>query len=499
MLGQLASTLFAGIAFIIIARILGPNTYGIYTLALAVSGFFGAVGDFGIGTAFNKFISEYIARGKPLEIGHLIADGFAAVIIVGLVLALLTMLLSSFIAASVMHSASYSYIVDAVSLIVLFSLIYTPAYSALIGFGKGSYVAIVMIVQTLVQAVIGITLALYGFGALAPILGIISGFVLGIIMSAYFIYIKQNVRICMPSLARIKKLFNFSLPLAASNVLGAVANNFSLMFLGVYATAAVLGYIGVATRTISILGIITSSISLSILPMFSSTLATSIKRHIGRFYNYSLYVAFLLIVPVILFIAILSKPFTITVFGSSYGSAALFVAIIGIGTLIGLIGSYTSMLLVSASKVKKVLKYNAIIVAIEFALMPLFIIELKGIGFILLFYMVAPIISLALYVPAAYSMLHIKLRWRRFLYILIAGLISAALILPLIALLGYDYIMLLVLALVEQLIAYPAIISVTGAANRKDLTNIMELTSSIPLLGRIMGILARYAMLFSRN
>ncbi|MEM0149447.1 MAG: oligosaccharide flippase family protein, partial [Candidatus Micrarchaeaceae archaeon] len=260
MVGQFLSTLLAGVAFIIIARILGPNAYGIYTLAIAVSGFFGAVGDFGIGSAFNKFIAEYAARGKAIEMERLLADGFASVIIVGLLLALLTVSLSSFLASSIMHNASYYYIIYAVSLIVFFSPIYTPAYSALVGFGKGSYVALIMIMQTIVQAAVGITLALRGFGAVAPIIGIISGFIVGILMSLYFIYVKQKMHICMPSFARIRKLFNFSLPLAASNVLGAVANNFSLMFLGAYAAAAVLGYIGIATRTISLLGIITGSI-----------------------------------------------------------------------------------------------------------------------------------------------------------------------------------------------------------------------------------------------
>ncbi|MGC8652048.1 MAG: oligosaccharide flippase family protein [Candidatus Micrarchaeia archaeon] len=499
MLGQLASTVLAGIAFIVIARILGPSTYGIYTLAIAVSALFGAVGDFGIGTAFNKFIAEYKAHARITDIEHLLADGFAAVAMVGLLFAILTLLFSSFLASTIMHSASYAYIVDVVSLIVFLSMIFTPAYSALVGFGKGAYVAMIMASQAIVQAAVGITLAIYGFGAIAPIIGIISGFAVGIVIAIYYIYVKQKLRVRAPSAARIKKLMGFSLPLAVSNVLGAVSNNFSLLFLGIFVSSAVIGYIGVSTRTISILGVLTGSISLSILPMFSSTLTTSLKRHIGRIYNYAIYVAFLLITPVILFIAVLARPFVVTVFGAAYGNAALFVAIIGIGTLVGLVGTYTSMLLISASKVRKVLKYNAIMVVVELALMPAFVIGLKGLGFVLLFYALAPVLLLALYVHAVRGVLNIKLRWKRILRVVLAGLLSTAMLLPLMLLFGSNFIPLLVAALAEQLIAYPAIVAATGAASRRDLGNLSSLMSGVPVLGYIMRMLTRYAALFVRS
>ncbi|MGC8586418.1 MAG: oligosaccharide flippase family protein [Candidatus Micrarchaeia archaeon] len=498
MLGQLLSTLFAGIAFIVIARILGPGTYGIYTLAMAVSGFFGSVGDFGVGTAFNKFIAQYKAKGNYAAISTILADGFLTVIIVGALLATITFILSGYLAKAIMHNESYYYIIYVVSLIVFFSLIFTPAYYALVGFGKGAYVAVVISMQTIVQATVGIALAISGFGALAPIIGIILGFITGIIIALYFIYARLGVKLALPKIRRIRKLLNFSLPLALSNVLGAVANNFSLMFLGAYVVASIVGYIGIATRTVSLLGILTGSISLSILPMFSSTLTMRIRRHIGKLYNYSVYVAFLLIVPAILFIVFLAKPFTVTVFSGTYANAAIFVAIIAFGNLIGLIGTYSSMLLASMNKVKKILEYSAIIVAVEFALMPLFIIFFKGIGFVFLFYILAPIISTMLYIHAIYSQLKFGIAWKRIGLVIVAGILSSMLLLPLIFIFGKAYIPLLVAALIEQLLSYPAIISLIGATKKRDLINISEISKGIPVLGKIMVLMTRYSMLFAR-
>ncbi|MGC8687151.1 MAG: oligosaccharide flippase family protein [Candidatus Micrarchaeia archaeon] len=497
MLGQVLSTLFAGIGFIVIARLLGPSNYGIYTLAMAVSGLFGAAGDFGVGTAFNKFISEYIAKGKKEEIEKVLSDGFAIVIIVGLVLGGATLLASHLLAYYVMHESAYYYILYAVALVVFLSFIFTPAYSALIGFGKGTYVAIIMAVQTALQAAVGIALALSGMKAMAPIFGIAAGFVAGITLALFFTYKMHGLKIRKPSLSRIRKLLGFSLPLAGSNTLNAIANNSALLLLGVITSSAVLGYVGVATRTMSLIAIVTSAISSSILPMFSSTLSTSIKRHIEKLYNYSIYVAMLIVTPAILFIVTLSRAFTVTVFSANYTGATLFIAVMGIGTLIGLIGSYTSTLLISASMVKKVLKYNASIVAMQLLLVVPLLLEFKGMGFVALFYIITPLVSVAIYANAAKKLLNVRIKSARLAKVFASGVLSAALIVPLVLLIGSNYILLLSAALAEQIAAYPIIIALTGAVTRKDLENLVEITSSIPLFGSIMHILARYSMIFS--
>ena len=42
--GRFIATIIAGITFIVVARLLGPSDYGIYTLAVGIYSFIGAVG-----------------------------------------------------------------------------------------------------------------------------------------------------------------------------------------------------------------------------------------------------------------------------------------------------------------------------------------------------------------------------------------------------------------------------------------------------------------------
>ncbi|MGC8537890.1 MAG: hypothetical protein ACP5MZ_02810 [Candidatus Micrarchaeia archaeon] len=92
--------------------------------------------------------------------------------------------------------------------------------------------------------------------------------------------------------------------------------------------------------------------------------------------------AFLLVAPMIFFVATFAKPFSYTAFGSGYSLALLYVAVTSIDLLIGIAGSYAGTLLISAGRVRNVMTYNVIIAAMEFLLMLVMVSVFKGIGLV---------------------------------------------------------------------------------------------------------------------
>jgi len=70
LIGRILTFVMTGIALVIVARLLGPSQYGVYTLAVAFASIFGSIGYFGIGTAVNKFVSESKQRKGPVEIDN---------------------------------------------------------------------------------------------------------------------------------------------------------------------------------------------------------------------------------------------------------------------------------------------------------------------------------------------------------------------------------------------------------------------------------------------
>ncbi|EQD35791.1 polysaccharide biosynthesis protein, partial [mine drainage metagenome] len=154
---------------------LGPSVYGVYTLAIAVAGFFGSVGNFGIGTALNKFIAEYRRKKDDENINLHIANGLFILLIAGIALSIITVAFSTYIAVFVFHNASDSFIVDIAAISILTTMLYGGTSSALVGYGNGRRVSTAIISVSIVQGTVGIGLALTGFGALSPLIGLILG------------------------------------------------------------------------------------------------------------------------------------------------------------------------------------------------------------------------------------------------------------------------------------------------------------------------------------
>ena len=65
---QIASVVISGGMVILIARMLGPASYGIYTLAYTVATFFSSFGVLGVMDYINKYIPHLQAKRKKKEL-----------------------------------------------------------------------------------------------------------------------------------------------------------------------------------------------------------------------------------------------------------------------------------------------------------------------------------------------------------------------------------------------------------------------------------------------
>ncbi len=497
--GRFIAMILSGIAFIIVARLLGPSVYGIYTLAIAFAGFFGlGFGDLGVSVAFSKFIGQYSMKTEKDEIERVISSGYAAVTISGLVFTLVVFLLSGFVSAHILSNASLTYVMQIVSFSIITAMLYAISYYALVGFGKGAYVAIVLILQAFFQAVASIVLAFMGLGAIAPILGIILGYIVVIITTLALLRFKLGIRLRKPSLTHMRKLLKFSSPISIYNGLRGFISNLSPIVLGIFATTAIVGNFGVALRAGSIISTFTETLGLAVLPMFAYTVySKSMNKNIGKFFNRVVHATYLLVTPMLLYITILSKQVSFTVFSAVYTYAPLYISVISAGIFLWIVATYTNMLIVGSNKVKELLIYSIVICCIEivslFTLAPIF----GGLGVVALMFIITPFLISAFLLGVANRELKIRLEITRLIRIIIAGLISAV-PLVLLIILSNNYIMILILGAVSQIILYPIIIALTRAADRKDFEGLANVTRKIPLLGRSIKLLVDYSTHFLR-
>ncbi len=496
LLGKLFTIIVAGLTFILVARLLGPASYGIYAATIAITGLFLSSGDFGIGTTFTKFIAEYSGTHNNRKMAELLVNGYLLLIITGMLCSLVVFALSGVVATYVLHNSAYAYVVELAAFTIITYVLYNASYSVLVGFGSSINISLGVVTQVVVQAIFSLALAFSGYGALAPIIGLLLGSIAGTVFTMCAILRRVSVAGARISMKATKRILHFAVPLAVSGLIASIMGNITVVTLGIFATTSMVGYFGIVQRTSILVGVISDSIAIAILPMFVARLAQyrNKPRKSNSFYSYAVYVAFLFITPIMLYIILLSRPFTVTVFGGSYAPASPYVAIMSIGVLIGITGTYASNLLTSANKVMFIVKCNALIALVQLAslaLVPAF----KDIGAIVQMFIITPIATTLIFFYATRKVLNARLDLGKILRVVLASLISAAFVLPLIYFEG-NYILLLVSAVIEQLLLYPPILAITSAATHKDLQILKRVSGSIPVVSFIMGALVDYSEVF---
>jgi O-antigen/teichoic acid export membrane protein len=496
------SFLVLGVSFIVIARLLQPTVYGYYTLAIAVSGFFGSFADFGIGIALTKFISEYKAKKNTGAIASVLSDGFTVLVIGGLVFTLLSIAFSWWTAQNVMHNISFAYLIQVASLTIVLSMLYGSSTSALIGFGKGKLVALSTASSMVVQSVASIALAVIGFGAFAPAFGLVLGYLFGFLLSLYLIRTEMRVlktRIVKPTTDGIKKLLLFSTPLAFVNLLGSVTSNFATIFLGLFVVSAVIGNYGLASRVGGLIDVGIGSVATALLPAFSVTLSGSkSKTDTAHFYNVALHSAVVFLAPMIFFIAVMAKPIVYTVFGGTYTLAPLYIQIMSLGLLVGIAGAYTNMLLISGNLVKSVLKYNIIISAIQTALIFLLVPVLGGLGLAIVMLFVTQLLNTLIFVRKAVKAFNVKLWTGKIFRATVANIAAVSIIYPLRLALGGNYVFLLAISAILYVLIYPIILGILKGISHEDLERLVRITGKMPLFNRIVPLASQYTGIFIR-
>ena len=491
------SIIVGGLTFIIVARLLGPSGYGIYTIAMGMAGFIGAFGSISIGEYLNKYIPELSLKGEKERI----KDMLGVALLITLIIILAAVLVSSLFIKQILYYFFHSTVTD---LVIYFSLIYL-VFSTLFGLGEnilisfadGKGSAIAQVVNISSQAAFSVSLVLLGYGALGAIIGAMLGLFFGFIYQILKITKHSGIRF-NNVVGEAKRMLSFSIPLTASSIVDSLVHNFSVLYLSFFFLPDIVGLYGVASKIGTYIDLVTGSISAILIPMFSAVIANKVmKEALGKFYNYSIYFGLLFAIPIVIYIVVFSNALVISVFTSTYKGASLYMALIGFGILLGLFASYASSLAVSAGYIKKVFKYGIATSLTELLFLLILIPFLSVNGLIITIYYIGSIVADLLYLNFIRHVLKIKVQLN-IAGIVIANIILALLLIPIIFI-DIKATYQLLLGLIAIIFVYPILLGLFNAISRKELELLRKVLYKFPVIGIWLSAIIIYAELFQRD
>jgi O-antigen/teichoic acid export membrane protein len=326
--GNASSTLVLAVGSIIIARLLGPEGYGVFSLSLVVPSILVGLIDLGVDQALIRYSARLRAEGRPQQVAGMLRTGFIFRLAVSLAAFLLSFFFSDQLAGLILRRPEMGFYVRLASLAILFQTLYSTLSSAFVGLDKMENGALVMNVRAVARTAMCPLLIVSSLGVAGAIIGHVASYALAGLVGGLLL-LKIYVEYGEPSgngfSNNLKVMLAYGFPLYFSTLLAYLLGQYQTLVLALFTTNVEIGNFIVAT-TLS-----AAAVSLLTFPLAALFPAFSKLDHsnedLGKLFTLSIKYSALLVVPASTVLSILSKDFIYLVYGPNYELAPAFLSL----------------------------------------------------------------------------------------------------------------------------------------------------------------------------
>jgi O-antigen/teichoic acid export membrane protein len=501
-IGRVIGLLLGIATIIIVARMLGPDGYGMYTLAFAFFSLIGATNNFGFGVYLTKHLAEYEEKKDRKMFARSISAGYLSMIAMAVLLTLLGMSLSGLIASMLSDSGISVFSLMLSSLIIFFFMLYGTSDYALIGLGMNTAAIILENAENVILLVASVVLIELGYGVDGAIAGLLISYIFAGVAGTYFVFRETRKRTGLgfgfPVFHDIKHAFVFSVPVAVNNFLSNVSVNVATLFLGFFVSASAIGNFGIANRARNVLSVFYMTTAVTLLPTLTIA-ASRDGKNSGKFekvYNKALLYSMLATIPLIIYIGVYATPLIYLFISQDFSSAPMYLMLIALGTVINLAGTYVTNLFVSKGKTRQLLSYSVIATAAQIIALVALVPAWGAIGAIIAIFFVGSIANSYLFLKGAEKILKIRTYGgklaRAFASNAVLALVMAA------GLVVGNFVVQLAYGVMVMLLMYPLLLVVFGIIEKRDLETLELSVERVPALRSAISPVLSYFKILMR-
>ena len=333
-LGNASSTIILALASILIARLLGPESYGLYALAMIAPSFFITLSDFGISPALTRFSAHFRSEEEDREAVGLIKVGIIFKSVFSLLLSIVLLLLSDSIATWILKRPGLGLLIRFTSLYLVGQAIFMTLDSIFIGLDKTENSGLLVNIHAITKTVASPLLIILGMGAIGAILGAGLGFLLAAGIGVTVLLL----RLC-PSLfsgnsgenvdffQALRLMISYGMPLYLSTLTFSLLTQYQSFILALFVSNMEIGNYTTAMNFSVLITLLSYPIATSLFPAFSKLNVEEDRDEVEKMFKLSVKYTSLLVIPASLAVAVLSKELVYTLYGSQYQLAPTYLAL----------------------------------------------------------------------------------------------------------------------------------------------------------------------------
>lgn len=373
---------------ILVARMLSPSEYGLYSITLVLPSFFLLFSDWGINAALTRFVAQYRSQNRQREIDAFIKSGTYFKFILGLFLSIVLFLSANYLSGTALLRPEVGALVRLASILILSQSIHNTMISIFTGYERMEKRATLTVIQSIVKGVGSPLLVYLGYGVSGAVIGHTLSYVVSSIVGYILaLTLSQPGEEQVGSLQMsLRTMLRYGLPLLLGGILVGFTGQFQGFLLSWFVSTEVIGNYNVALWFITLVSVFSSSIHDNLLPAFSKLNFADDPAKGEELFRGSVRYSTMFLLPFVFLLMTVSKPAVLLLFGGKYPQAPIFLALrmmpflfIGLGSL-----SVVSFLN-SQGETKASMRINAITTPLTVILLFIFIRQWSVTGLIAAF------------------------------------------------------------------------------------------------------------------
>jgi O-antigen/teichoic acid export membrane protein len=339
-IGNASSTVILAVGIIIVARLLGPSSYGLYTLAFVIPTLLTSLSDVGMNFALVRLPARLGAAGDRARATRLIKLGFLLKLAISAVAFLACYAGSTVIATTVLNRPELAPFLQLTSLMIIFQAIFDATNNSFIGQDLMQYSASTQIMQALLKGTLGPAFVLIGLGITGAILGYVLALVVAGLTGAIILFTRhaRSSRQTSDSVSmELRELLGYSLPLYLASILAVFLTQYQNIVLAHFASNVEIGNFGATWNFTTFMMILIYPITTAMFPMFSKMDPKNQRSDLARGFVLAVKYTSLLMIPTSVAVMVFSRNLIYLTYGSGYGFAPQYLVLLSALYLLSLI------------------------------------------------------------------------------------------------------------------------------------------------------------------
>ena len=320
---------------VLLARLLGAEEYGMYTLAISVATIAASISVFGLDTAMIRYIAIQVTREDKAGIWGTIQVGVGTATLLSVLTGTVLYAFSYFIAQQFFHDPQLAPLIQLASVFIPLLAMSDVLAGVTRGFKRMDYPVIAQFVaQPIIRLVLILGLAILGLNAWQAVITYGLADLSASIIMLYFLNKEFPLkRPLSPAKRDVKAILGFSLPVWLSELMVKFQNNLQVLVLGSMNTIAGVGVFSVASQITSVSGQFSSSLNVSAKPVIAELHHQKDMKQMEHIYQTTNKWSLMVQLPVFLSLVLFSSQI-LSIFGEDFSTGATALVILAWSDLV---------------------------------------------------------------------------------------------------------------------------------------------------------------------